>query len=222
MRLRDSAADLFLGARCPGCGTPQLGLCTLCAAVLIAARPDVVHREHPLFPYAVATASYQGIMKNVLLAYKERKALWLAHPLAALLGRAVAQILLAASVTDCWLVPVPSSAASNRSRGTDIVADLGRATAAQLRTTGAQVYLRPGLQRSEQMQDQVGLDRSGRFANAPGRFRSRLQTWPVPVIIIDDIITTGATILESQRVITDASGGVIGVAVVAQTPLRKG
>ena len=71
--------------------------------------------------------------------------------------------------------------------------------------------------------DQSGLDSSARAANLRGAFRLRRGALRAAanVIVIDDILTTGATVGEAVRVLTTSDKRPIGVAVVAATPLKS-
>ena len=64
------------------------------------------------------------------------------------------------------------------------------------------------------VRDSVGLDSAARERNIAGRIRT---TGPVPgdVLVIDDVVTTGATAAESVRVLRAAGAHVTGVLVLA-------
>ena len=77
------------------------------------------------------------------------------------------------------------------------------------------------------MVDQVGLTASGRRVNVAGAFAATpvpraSSTVDQPLIIVDDITTTGATLAEAERALITAGWSVRGSAVVAQTVARMG
>lgn len=225
-KLAVSAADLILGARCPGCECPALGLCRTCGASI---RPDprvawpkptpAVLRGPDVTPIAAGVNA--GILRAALIAWKEQGRFGLTRTLAHLLAASVVELSPAgASVV---LVPVPTSRRSRRARGSDVVDELARESARLLRRIGVDVSVEQALTYARTTADQAGLDSSARAANLSGAFRLRRGTLrtAAKVIVIDDILTTGATVGEAVRVLTTAGRRPIGVAVVAATPLKS-
>src|SRR5437660_809051 len=105
--------DLVLPAHCAGCNLPSVLACTTCLAPLTAPpRP-------PGLPPPFAVAAYDGSVRRLLLAFKEEGVVGLGPSLGRALACAVVAALGANDVVR--LVPVPSSAASRRQRGQDIV-----------------------------------------------------------------------------------------------------
>jgi predicted amidophosphoribosyltransferase len=92
-----------------------------------------------------------------------------------------------------WLVPAPSRPAAARARGGDHVARLARALAAER----PDVRVAPALALARRTRDSVGLDAAERAANLAGRLRVRDAVLPPAgswVVLMDDIVTTGATL----------------------------
>lgn len=207
--------DLVLPQECPGCGGSGRGLCAHCLAGFGAPRR---HRPDPCPPglpdLAVATA-YDGAARAVLLAHKEHGRLALARPLGAALAAAVTLLDLPPRIV---LVPVPSSPASVRARGHDHARRL--ATAAARRLPGG--CARPVLTGARQVTDQAGLDAAGRAANLSGALRARRRLDGLVVVVVDDVVTTGATLAEAARALRAAGADVRGAAAVAATARRAG
>ncbi len=222
-----SAADLLLGARCPGCGCAALGLCRPCG---VAVRPD----PHETWPdpappallgadevQPVAGGVNAGVLRSALIAWKEQGRFGLTRQLAHLLSAAV--IELAPLRVPIVLVPVPTSRRSKRARGSDVVDELARESAHLLRRCGVEVCVEQALSYARATVDQSGLGSAARVSNLDGAFvvRPGRPRRRGAVIVVDDILTTGSTVAEAVRVLTAAGRRPIGVAVVAATPLRS-
>jgi predicted amidophosphoribosyltransferase len=176
-----------------------------------------------------ALGRYAGPVRAALLAYKERGHRELAQPF----GAAVAAGLR--SIADrlpggpgppdagWWLVPVPSRAAQARRRGGDHVARLAEAAAAGLAGSGTAAAVAPALRLSGGVRDSVGLDAAARAANLAGRVRPRRSGLPpagTGVVLIDDVLTTGATVTESIAALRLAGLPPLAVIVLAVTERR--
>ncbi|MGV8909340.1 MAG: ComF family protein [Propionicimonas sp.] len=211
-------AELVLGACCPGCGVPGLGACPACAALLTGVQPFLVPGLPEGLPAVAAAGAYADTLRRVLLAAKERGALGVIPLLGGRVAAAVARLALDAEpAAGLVLVPVPSTPAQVAARGIDLTASLARQAALRLRAAGLPVQVRRGLAQVRQPQDQAGLDRGQRLANLAGAFRSAGAPPSGPVVVVDDIVTTGATLAEAVRACREAGRDVVGAAVVAAT-----
>jgi predicted amidophosphoribosyltransferase len=220
----DAFADLLVGGRCAGCEAPGRAVCDRCAAALrVPARrcpPDPVPAGLAA-PWCVA--EYAGAARALLLAHKEHGR----YGLARVLGRALGEAAAAAVPEEVplLLVPVPSGPAVARRRGHDPVLRMARVAAAHARGRGRAAGVLAGLRPARTLQDQAGLDAERRHANltgalrVPPRHHGRLAGRPV--VVVDDIITTGSTAAEACRALRAAGAQVVGVAVVAATARRR-
>jgi predicted amidophosphoribosyltransferase len=198
--------DLVLPRCCIGCGRPGPGLCRWCVP------PEGPFDATPVLGVRVtAAATYDAAVRSALLAYKERGRRDLAGPLAALLAGAVVRHGTSRAV----LVPVPSSAAAARSRGGDHVLRLARRVS---RRTGTDVEAALFLNR--QVRDSAGLDPAERASNLDAAMTASAGGGR-RALVVDDIVTTGATLHEAGRALREAGWAVCGAAVVAATPLRE-
>jgi ComF family protein len=203
--------DLVLPRDCAGCSVPGRTLCPRCAEALTARPAACGPTPAPAgMPPLVAAAAYDGVVRSLLLAHKERGRLALAGPL----GRALAG---AAAVhgRGLVLVPVPSSPASVRARGHDHARRLAQVAGRRLGVRAAAVLVQ-----GRGVEDQSGLDAAARAANLAGALRARRRLDGLRVVVVDDVVTTGATLAEAARALTAAGADVSGAAVVAATVLR--
>jgi len=223
-----AAGDLLLGASCHGCGTPWWGVCPSCRARLRSCRPRLARPDAPpaCFPLTVSCSPYDDLLRGLVSAHKDRGALGLSPLLADRLAQSVHALLAGWTHGPVLLVPVPSAAAAVRRRGFDATLTLARLAARQLRGRYDLRAVHVLAQRTA-LADQAGLDAAGRRANLDGglrvrRSRTGLLGRPVgvPVVLVDDVVTTGASLAEAARVLIGARVPVVGAATVAATERR--
>ncbi|MFJ3924991.1 ComF family protein [Streptomyces sp. NPDC090022] len=210
-------AGLVLPGDCAGCGAARVLLCHGCRAALSGAGARRV-RPSPApagLPVVHAAASYEGAVRAVLLAHKERGAM----PLAGALGVALAGAVRAGLAgragvpgggagREVVLVPVPSARARVRARGHDPARRIALAASARLRTTGTPARVAAVLRQRRPVADQAGLGARQRRENLAGalevrRGAARLLEGPW-VVLVDDLMTTGATLAEAARAVRAA------------------
>ena len=207
------ALDLALPATCAGCRREGSALCRECLPVLDArldAEPGVpiglpADLPAPLLQLEWC-APFTGVTRRAVHALKYEGERRLAPPL----GAAIARRWARAGVAGDVLVPVPASPDRVRDRGYDqaelIASEAGRRL--RLPTVAA-------LERTRATTAQFDLDRAGRAANLGGAFRVRdaagiAGRW---VVLVDDVVTTGATLAACAAALLD--GGAMAVSAVA-------
>ncbi|AVH99751.1 phosphoribosyltransferase [Streptomyces sp. WAC00288] len=228
-------AGLVLPVACGGCGRPRTELCPECAAALTGTGPRRVRPapEPAGLPAVHAAAPYTGAVREVLLAHKERGALGLAGPLGDALAGAVeaaAEAVAGAGGGPLLLVPVPSSRRSVRARGHDPTRRIALAAAARLRRAGRDVRVAPVLRQRRYVADQAGLGARGRLANLSGalevvpggarllaaaRAGGAAETGNPAgtVVLVDDLMTTGASLAEAARAL-----GAVHLSFISEIP----
>ncbi len=185
--------DLLIPARCAGCGARGMPCCDRCAAVW-GSVSEVVRVPVAGLARVFALSRYRGVGRRLLIAFKERGRRDLAVPLGLALARALVVLPLPGSAL--CLVPAPSRRSAARVRGGPHVERLASAAARVLAGWGFEVAVAPALELSGGARDAVGLDRAARVANLAGRLRFREAGRPppgMPVVVLDDVVTTGAT-----------------------------
>jgi predicted amidophosphoribosyltransferase len=231
--LVSALADLVLPGACAGCAAERVplrsGVCADCAARLEAATPHWATPTPPPrgFPPCAAAGPYAGALRGVLLAYKEKGRHGLARPLGALLAGAVAAVAPQRH-QPVLLVPVPSTARAARERHGDHMARLSAHAVRQLRRAGWQAEVIQPL-RASPRPDSASLGAADRAIAAesslrirPARIRvlRREPTMRRTLVIVDDIVTTGATLAAATSRLREVNVQVTGAAVLAATQLR--
>lgn len=190
--------DLLLPGDCGGCGVPGPPLCTDCETLLNAPA-----RVYPLCceagPPVYALGRYHGQVRAALLSYKERGRRDLAAPLGSALASALIRLQreLGPSSSGVWLVPVPSRRSAAARRGGQHIELLAQRAAAVLASAGVAAAVAPALRVASGVRDSVGLTAAARQANLAGRVTARRAGLPpagTPVVLVDDVVTTGATV----------------------------
>jgi predicted amidophosphoribosyltransferase len=221
LTLRDAGRDLALGSCCVGCGRAGNVLCLGC-------RRDLPRDGRLAWPSPTpeglvqpwAGGEYDGLLRALVVQHKENGV----FPLAVPLGEVLARVVTAASghgpVT---LVPVPSRRGVVRRRGHDPLLRVARHAAGRLRRQGTDAVVRRLLVPVGSVRDQAGLDAEDRQANLAGSMRcsQRGRVYQArSLVVVDDVITTGATLREAQRALELGGHRVHAVAVVAATRRR--
>jgi predicted amidophosphoribosyltransferase len=224
---------LVLPVECPGCGRPDTSLCPACRRPLAATPVEVAAADVAVPVHACAP--YLGPVPRTVVAWKDRGRLDLTRSLGAALAAAVEASLDAAragplrtggGLRPVLLVPVPSAPGATRARGADVVALLAAVASRRLRARGRPVRAVRLLRQCRRVSDQAGLGARGRAANVAGAFAVRrplLRGLPTgaAVVVVDDVVTTGASAAEAARVLRRQGLVVLGVATIAWTPLRR-
>ena len=228
-RAVEPLVDLVLPRVCAGCGVPGRVLCPACAILLAQPRLAAPRRHPDGFPPTVAAGAYAGRVPAAVNAFKDRGRVELARPLGVALALAVAVVRSAVDQDGpVQLVPVPSSRAAVRERGRDHVAELAAVAVRELVGAGVPARTARLLGRRGRVRDSAGLGTGQRRANLAGTFVLRAPLRPARglLVLVDDVVTTGATITEAAGVLARAAptgrdDTPVVAAVVAATPRRR-
>lgn len=219
--LLPALADLLLPATCAGCGGSGASWCAVCHGGfgwLRRVRRPVLATGPPVF----ALADYAGPVRRGLLAYKEQGGRGLAAPFGSALAAVVPWLPGVRPELGGWcLVPVPSRRSAARRRGGDHLVRLARQCARSLAVTGQGAVVARALRVESGVADSAGLGAAARLANLAGRLHPRLGTLPPPgrsVLLLDDVITTGATAACATGALAAAGVSVAAVLALSEVP----
>jgi ComF family protein len=195
----DAELPRLEGPRCPRCAlaAPAGEVCGRCLA------------QGPAYDATEAALDYKFPADVLIQALKFRGELALAPLLGALLAARVAR----GAAVD-YVLPVPLAAARLRTRGFNQALEIARPVA---RATGAR--LEPGLAaRSRDTAAQTELPLAARARNVRGAFRCERSLEGAVVALVDDVMTTGATLDELAATLKRAGAARVVNWVVARTP----
>jgi ComF family protein len=204
---------LLMPVECAGCGASDRALCPSCR-IALAGRPA----RHPL-PDGIPVFSaldYAAVVRAAILAYKENGRTDVARALARPLRAAIDEALRStdrppARASPVEVVAVPTSRRAYRRRGYDPVALL-------LRRAGVRCVSELRVVRDSAQQKKLGVEE--RAANRRGVLAARRRLDGRSFLLVDDVMTTGATLSEAARALRAAGAEVVAAATLAHTPKR--
>jgi ComF family protein len=194
-------------APCPRCGLATDG-CADAVTGCAACRTASFH-----FSAVTALGGYHTDLKSVILRMKKPAGEPLAHAMGSLLGRVRRQILQV--VRPEVVVAIPMHWSRHFSRKTNSPELIARSLGKTLDVA----YRRWVLRQCRKTAMQSELPPKQRFANVRGAYQVRFahQIEGRRVLLVDDVLTTGATCSEAAKVLKEAGAAMVAVAVIART-----
>ncbi|HWO16676.1 MAG TPA: phosphoribosyltransferase family protein [Solirubrobacterales bacterium] len=206
MKLLHAVAAGIVPPLCAACGRncrPEAAICTRCSRRLATATP-LTGQGPPGIDRVWSSASHEGVARDLVTALKFRRLL----PVADLMADRI-HWLAPADLLSGAIVPVPTAPLRVLARGFDAAGELAAALSERL-----DLPLEPCLARKGGGR-QVGKRRAQRIGHPP-HIHARGDS-PRSVLLIDDVLTTGATLSACARVLREAGA----VRVVAITFARR-
>ena len=229
-------ADLALSRACVACDAIGSVLCLRCSESLTRVRRHEVRlpeaQDHgegggaceiSSMPPVIVASHYEGATKRVVIAHKEHGVLGLTPVLGAMLAASIV-VLGDGPFT---IVAIPPHRDAIRRRGIDTLEAIAERAAVELRAAGWHAQCISMLRRQVDGGRHVGRSAQGRRSavrgtmavdgRVLGRGAHRLGQL-TDIVIVDDVVTTGATVHEAVRTLRRSGLYVAGVAAVAGTP----
>lgn len=227
--------DLVLPATCALCHRPGAPLCPGCRdavgrCLYDVPRPTVPSPPPPGMPSCWVSGEASGALRAVVTAYKDEGRRDLAEVLAPWLNQALRAAVGADGAAreslrgrGLLVIPVPGSPRARRRRG-DV--PLRPLVTAAVEGLAGRACVADVLVATRTTLDQSTLDAAERAANQAGatavRERHRRAVEDGVCVVVDDLVTTGATLAEAARALREAGARVVLAAAIGATTRRSG
>ncbi len=201
--------QLVFTPRCLICSRLGVEYCATCITTIKPFRAKDLSEVESCF----CAGEYSGWLRDSLICYKNGDARY-AEMLSQILFNTFERFLESKNLT---LIPIPSSKQKVRDRGFDSVANLcGRIARdkTSIKFDDSNLYLR------RQVLDQVGLSAAQRHDNLEGAFGTRRALYGM-VVVVDDVITTGATLNSAAKALRFAGAQRIFALALCGTPKTR-
>ncbi|MDR1188426.1 MAG: hypothetical protein LBK95_13400 [Bifidobacteriaceae bacterium] len=230
MRAVREAADLVWPADCAGCGLELAGpLCGRCRQALLGpverreqGAPRLVPADGGAALPVWASAWYSGEVRRAIVAWKRQGRGELEREVRRAIARTAetAARVLAPISAEVAVVPIPSRLVRRLARPFGTTAVLALAVAEALCGAGLDASLADVLTRAASSGEQAG--RSSRARTVGRENTTGLRRVPgAPCLLVDDVLTTGATLLDAERALARAGTPTLGAVVLAASPARS-
>ena len=227
--------DFLFPAACPIClktftfAAPSSSFCTLCSSTItplpsgrcsrcalpFKATSSSSHycadcsRRPPSFSAVFAAGLYSGPLQLALQRFKYAGAIDLDQPLAKLLYEQIPP-----DIEEHVIVPVPLHVSRLRQRGYNQSLLLAKVLAHNLQFSLEQAILK----RTVDSHSQQGLDARQRARNLNDAFIATRRMDGCRVLLVDDVMTTGATVSACTQALIDVGVMTVNIAVIARAP----
>jgi ComF family protein len=224
----DGLIDKIVPHICLGCGAEGDLLCPVCREKLQLSTPNCFRcrqlspvwstcaacQEHTALQSVIPATIYDGHAKDIIWRLKSNGAQSAAKTMATIMVESLQSSL--ALTKNSLLIPIPTASSRVRQRGYDQTNLLTRQLARQLRVAWAPCLVRSG------QAHQVGASKEARQAQLRDAYwlqRPKLIS-ACDIILVDDVVTTGASLEAATRVVETASPRTVRAVTFAQ-PIKR-
>ena len=209
LSLLNSAVDLVFPPCCAGCARVDWAWCPQCDDALRNLPIIPIKRRGEYVNGLIASGVHAGKLQQAVQALKYDGITSLAVPLAARLTT----ILQRTNVTIDMIIPVPMHKTRTTQRGYNQAKLIAQHVSEQ-----AEIPMEDAIYRNRQTRSQVGLNRGERRANVAEAFQTQTVLRGQRLLLVDDVLTTGATLDACAQVARQAGAKTIyGLTVTAAT-----
>lgn len=202
-----SLLEIFIPSECLLCGRIEARVCSACEPVL-ASDPRMVTR-HGLFGFAVSDYSPQ--IRSLIRCFKELGESALAPKLA----RPMASLVDCFHSNEITLTAIPGNRKASLERGFNQAELLAR----EIQNLHPNLRFRRLLRKTRDTLDQSKLKPGERLLNQQNSMVA--EAGRLNVVVVDDIITTGATMRAAAEALQHAGHHFVGFVTFAETESKK-
>jgi predicted amidophosphoribosyltransferase len=215
MKIFQELGEILFPVRCFGCSTLGIEICSRCRKQWHAH----IYRSSFDGLAVYSAVSYSPVAKRIILAAKESGIKSADQLIAGAIIHSLKYFLKERELG--LLVPIPSRRSSNRLRGRDSLSEIVKAVSKEEDIDSASL-----LTHNRRVKDQTKLTARNRHHNLHGALSLQEGAWAEikansNVILIDDLVTTGASLIEARRALQARGIRVVGaVTACVSAPVR--
>ena len=205
-------STLIFPETCLVCNYPGSDLCRVCKNRFIPKPKFLLGEKFSI----VSSLPYDDISKKVILLSKEQGLVAAHRILARAISSAISEFRVKTRVS---IVLIPTQSKSLRRRGINHLEEIGRLIRENT-LLNRDFEILNALEFTRRISDQTKLTESQRASNLHGAFRVRKVRISNPIIVVDDVVTTGSTLREAVRALQERNLTVIGAATACASQRR--
>ena len=169
--------------------------------------------------YVMSAIPYGPQVSSIVLKAKEDRNSCARELIANAIYRALKYFLHYQSIDNFLLVPIPSSPQAIRRRGESFMHPILKHVLKLASSNGTEWHWQELLRHRKKVRDQAGLSSEQRSANLEGVFQLRtLISVDLPIILVDDVVTTGSTLRNAILPLNERKMTVLGAVTACASP----